>query len=162
MSRLIPLTRGQHTIVDDEDFDWLTQWKWQAKWNTCTRSFYAVHSIKTGKGVTKFAMHRIIMEPLKGFEVDHVNNNTLDNRRKNLRICTKGENQRNRRGPTLKNGSGFLGVSWNKEKRKWVAQIRVDHCSHYLGCFDSKEEAARIRDAAAKKLHGKFARLNGT
>jgi hypothetical protein len=100
------------------------------------------------------------MQPPKGLHVDHANHNGLDNRRSNLRICTQAENQRNRK-LHCNNTSGFIGVCWGKSHRKWKAYIYSYKQHFHLGHFDTAEEAAGVRDVAAKNLHGEFAMLNG-
>lgn len=104
-------------------------------------------------------LHRLIAGARKGEVVDHINGNSLDNRKANLRICTKAENSRNRKlGPT--NKSGFKGVSWEAHTGKWRAKIGTDHKQITIGRFDTKEDAARAYNEAAIKYHGPFARLN--
>jgi hypothetical protein len=153
--RLIPLTQGQNAIVDAEDFEWLDQWNWCAAWMPHTRSFYAVR-VEPDKSVTYMA--RKILECAPGQEVDHANHDTLDNRRQNLRKATHAQNVCNRK--PQKNSSGYVGVSWESAQRKWRAGIKHAGVSMNLGNFDSAEEAARVRDEAAKRLHGEFAVLN--
>lgn len=103
--------------------------------------------------------HRVIMSAPSGMQVDHINGNTLDNRRCNLRICTSAENGRNRK-PRKGGSSGYKGVCWNKPAQKWQARIMVGGKSISLGYFDDEVEAARAYDAAACEFHGDFARLN--
>jgi len=110
-------------------------------------------------------MHRLITNAKPGEIIDHINRNSLDNRKCNLRKCSNSQNQWN----TVKqknNKSGFKGVYWNKEKEKWQAQISFGkdavgkQVTFYLGRFDNVLEAAAAYDKKAKELHGKFARLN--
>jgi hypothetical protein len=109
-----------------------------------------------GRGTKQTALHRIIMQAPPGMLVDHINGDTFDNRRANLRICTSAENARNSRG---KNGiSGFKGVY--PANSRWSAVINVDGRQIYLGVFASKEKAARAYDRAAIEHHGEFARFN--
>ena len=149
--RLIPLTRNQNAIVDKEDFDWLNQWNWYACWNVFTNSFYAVR--REGKKVIHMTK-QILGCKLKEMP-DHKNHITLDNQRKNLRKCTKLQNNYNRRKPKS-NTSGYIGVSYREDMKRWIARIG----DIYLGTFTTAEEAARARDEAAKKIHGEFAVLN--
>ncbi len=155
MAREIPLTQGQVTLVDDDDYDWLMQWKWIAAYSPVNNRYY-VHR-RDGKNKT-IIMHREILNAPKGFHVDHINLDTLDNRRENLRVATNSQNQYNK--PLQKNNtSGYKGVTYFKQFGKWVARIRVNNKSIYLGVFDTPEAAADARKIAAIELHGEFARF---
>lgn len=104
-------------------------------------------------------MHRLITGAGAGQQVDHINGNKLDNRRSNLRLCTQSENMRNR-GATALNTSGFKGVHWSANDRKWRAGIKVEGKRIFLGLYLSKEEAAEAYNRAAESLHGLFASKN--
>lgn len=142
----IPLTKGLVALVDDEDFEFLNQYKWHSSHG------YAVRL----KGTKGDRMHRVIMNAPSDMFVDHINGNRADNRRANLRVCTPGENGKNK---TLfvTNKSGHRGVYWNKNK--WRAQICVNRKQIYLGRFDTLEDAAQAYKDAAIKHHGEFASL---
>jgi len=147
----IVLSQGKVAVVDDADFEWLNQWKWYF----CGQ--YARRSI--GKNKPRIFMHRVILNTPDGLETDHINNNKLDNRRDNLRICTHYENVRN--SPVrCSNTSGYKGVS--KSGNKWMATIEVFGKPLYLGTFNTAEEAARAYDDGAKKHFGEFANTNFT
>lgn len=94
-------------------------------------------------------------------QTDHINGNTLDNRKENLRICSIAENGRNRK-IQKNNTSGYSGVSYMKGVCKWQATICVNKNKIYLGVFETAEESARAYDSAAKEYFGEFARLNFT
>jgi hypothetical protein len=146
----IQLNQSKFAIVDAEDYDWLNQWKW-------SYSRYAIRTTKEDRRT--ISMHRFIMDAPEGMEVDHINGDKLDNRRCNLRICTHQQNTCSRHRSTKKS-SKYQGVSWNKEHKKWVAQIGINGKRINLGRFLLEEDAARAFDKAAKELHGEFARLN--
>jgi len=157
--KVIELTQGRVAIVDDEDFEELAQWRWQ--FQNQLRG-YAVRSqwIPMEQRLRSFSMHRVIMKAPAGFDVDHVNMNGLDNRKENLRICTRSQNLFNRSAPNHKNSLRIKGVSWHKIKKKYEANIKIGGKQKYLGSFLNIEDAKAAYDAIAVKLHGEFARLN--
>jgi hypothetical protein len=103
-------------------------------------------------------MHRVILGNSSP-HTDHINGNGLDNRRSNIREATGKQNARNCARP-VHNTSGVKGVSWHSQRRKWAASICVNKRAVHVGLFNSKEDAAKARDAAATKYHGAFARLS--
>jgi hypothetical protein len=158
----IPLSRGMTTIIDDEDFERVSQFKWSV---TCHKErtppdYYARRAVwqpETRKSITVL-LHRFILNAPPDKHVDHINGDGLDNRRANLRLVTPAQNQQNlkrRRG-----ASGFRGVQYDERKRRHYARIKVNNQKIWLGFFDNAEEAARAYDAAAVKHHGEYAQLN--
>ncbi|WP_434439746.1 HNH endonuclease [Lentzea sp. E54] len=155
--RELQLTRGYAALVDESDWDRVSQIKWQAL--VLRNTVYGVRTVRhEGKQGTQY-LHRFLLDAPKGLEVDHIDGNGLNNRRSNLRLGTRAENRRNRQrqrpGP-----SGYVGVHWNARLGKWCAQIRIDGKRKHLGYFIDPAQAARVRDAAAIELHGEFAWLN--
>lgn len=102
-----------------------------------------------------FMMHRLIMDCLNGMDVDHISHNGADNRKNNLRMCTRQQNNRNKR-KTDKNTSGVVGVCWNKMRKKWQASIMVDKKNIYLGLYNDINEATKARKEAEIKYFGEF------
>jgi len=159
--KLIAITRGQVVIVDDDKFQWQSQWKWHARRNRPGGIWYAGRVDYTGGKKRLIFMHREILGLSdRNQHVDHINGDGLDNRRSNLRIATNAENNRNHRKPSNALTSLYKGVSWHKLSRKWQAQITFNGKKRYLGLFIDELAAARTYDKAAKELHGEFARLN--
>jgi hypothetical protein len=159
--RAITLTKGQVALVDDSDYEWLSQHKWFAKWNTGTRSYYAARSSprENGKQYT-IRMHREILGLERGDkrEGDHKEpRDTLNNQRSNLRMAKHDQNGCNR-GSNRNNTSGFKGVSWYPKYGKWLARINISGKRIFLGYFDTAEEAHETYRIAAEKYHGEFAR----
>jgi len=154
MSKTIPLTRGKVAIVDDEDYEWLNQWKW-----CCSDRMYAVRGKIHGDKLSHLSMHRVILSAKEGDITDHINRDKLDNRRSNLRLCTPAESARNQ-NLRKDNKSGYKGVHWHPVDKKWCAKICVHGKRTFLGNYDQVEDAARAYDQAAIELHGEFARLN--
>jgi hypothetical protein len=157
--RGIPLTQGKIAIVDVEDYEWLSRWKWRIHEG---RNYpYASRIIRIGKGEQKhIKMHREILGLTNPqIWVDHINHNGLDNRKNNLRIASKRLNAINT-SMRLDNTSGYRGVSKNSKVNKWQAQIfhnkRVLHCGYYTNI----EDAARAYDVAALRFRGNDAILN--
>lgn len=153
--REIPLTRGQAAIVDAEDFEWLMQWKWQAG-----KHRVGWRAVRTAKLPMRqsFLMHRQIMNCQDGMVVDHINGNTLDNRRSNLRICNHQENRFNSRQHRPNKHAQFKGVHPNRDK--WRAIIMKDRKYIHIGTFPTQEDAARAYDEKAVELFGEYACLN--
>lgn len=154
----VPLTQGQFALVDDEDYEWLMQWKWFAM--KTPHGFVAVRNRGSWDepGTATIYMHREIMETAQGMEVDHIDHNKLNDQRYNLRNCSALQNKCNKR--SYYGTSKYKGVSWNKKANKWMSRIASKGEHIHLGYYDDEEEAARVYDEAAKELFGEFAELN--
>jgi hypothetical protein len=152
--KTISLSQGKITIVDDDDYKWLSRWKWYF------RSGYAVrvNKTETGKVVTVW-MHREIINTPVGMFTDHKNLDKLDNRKINLRVCTNIQNQKNSLGKKS-NTSGYTGVQWHSGAKKWRASIFINSKHISLGLYKNKEDAARAYDKALVAEFGEFARTN--
>jgi hypothetical protein len=159
--RKIKLTQRQWALVDADDFDWLNRRKWMARWNKSTRTFYAITNSEPvdGKRFT-ILMHREILglqkgDPRKG---DHRNpSRTLDNRSKNLRIATVGQqncNQRKRKDNT----TGTKGIFFVKKLRKWISYIGAGGKFIVTGYHTTKTAAIKARKQAVEIYHGEFGR----
>jgi hypothetical protein len=150
------LTQGQMALIDDEDYELVSQYKWYA--HKYKHAFYAQTSAyKNGKQKT-IKMHRLIMKAQSKQQVDHINHNGLDNRRANLRLCTNAENQHNQQ--KTRGTSKYKGVAWCNSRKKWETTIHVNGKNLHLGRFSLEEDAARAYDKAAKKHYGEFAGCN--
>lgn len=140
-------------MVDNEDFEELNKHKWYAHDGNCT--FYAHrHSIINGKDKT-ILMHRVISKTPTGLLTDHIDGNGLNNQKKNLRDATHSQNLQNRK-KHKNNTSGYRGVSWNKDTKKWAAIVGVNGKYIYLGLFTSKNSANKICKETRKKYYGEF------
>lgn len=156
MTKEIQLTQGKVALVDDEDFEWLNQWKWHA--HERHNIFYAVCSSRIDGKVSK-KMHRQILNPGNDLQVDHIDGNGLNNQRINLRLCSHAQNIYNR-GKLKSNTSGYIGVSWNKAKKKWSARTERNGKVFFLGYYENADDAAKAYDRHAKEFRGEFARTN--
>jgi hypothetical protein len=156
-TREIPLTQGKVAIVDIEDYDEISRYRWHVKKNHGT--FYAVrYENKNGRKI-KISMHRQIMKASPEQQVDHKHRNGLDNRRCELRFCTTSQNNMNRIF-NKKGSSKYKGVHWDKSYGKWSVEIKKNGHSFKLGRFNNEIKAAKAYDKAAKKLFKEFAVLN--
>jgi hypothetical protein len=132
----IKLTKGKTTIIDDEDLEKVMKYTWYFQGNG-----YAVRD-QRHNGCRMMLLHRYIMDAPKGVVVDHINGNTLDNRKINLRTCTHSQNSWNAK-KRKDNTSGHKGVSWAKDRNKWVVRIKVNKVYIFGGYFDNKIKAAQ-------------------
>lgn len=150
--KTINLSQSKHAIVSDRDYQKISQYKWYAI-RSVKDIFYPATKIE-GKNIR---MHRFLLEPKDKEIVDHINGNTLDNRRSNLRICSQQQNNFNQK-PFGR--SKYKGVSWQKHAKKWKAQIQFNRKRKSIGYFDKAENAAKAYNLWADKLFGEFAYLN--
>jgi hypothetical protein len=152
----IKLSQGKVALVDDEDYEYLNQWKWcvQKSHNT----YYAIRT-KTSPIRKTIRLHSLIMNTPHGKEVDHKDRNGLNNQKSNLRICTHAENQMNKIASGI---SKYLGVTRCIVRNKWriASQININGKNKFIGYYKDEEEAAFAYDKKAKEVHGIYANLN--
>ena len=156
--KVIELTKGQVTVVDDEDFDLIDGQSYFAHSAGDGYGFYAARNRYDEKGVQRTSkLHREIMERVLGRnltsdeEVDHEDLDKLNNRRRNLRLADRFKNNQNK-GIRSSNTSGYVGVWWNKRDKRWYAQILSNGERKHIGCFKNPDDAARAYDTKAKEL----------
>ncbi len=158
--KTITLTRGFEALVDDGDYEWLSNHKWHVQ-----QGKYTTYAVTKINGYVE-RMHRLILGIIgkHEFEGDHIDFDGLNNTRGNLRIATSQQNNFNRRKRANYSGepcsSRFKGVSFNKEKNKWTARARLNGNLTHLGYFKAEEDAAIAYNEFAIKHHGEFALLN--
>lgn len=155
MAKQIPLTRGKFALVDDEDYERLINFKWN-----CTTFGYATRSIKNkstnGKHVVIW-MHREIMNTPKGMDTDHIDGDKLNNKKTNLRICTRSQNNMNQKPQRTKYSSKYKGVYFYKKYNKWGSQININKTKHFIGFYENEEEAAYAYNEKSKEMFGEYA-----
>lgn len=152
--KTIQLTKGAVALVDDEDYDELNKYKWHLH-----SEGYAVRTTGSGRTRERFRMHRLIAKTPEEMDTDHINGNRLDNRKENLRICTRAENLRNRFVGS-NNASGYKGVAYHKFSKLYHATINMNKKQKSLGYFKTPKEAAKAYNDSATKYFGEFAKLN--
>lgn len=153
--KTLQLSQGKIAKVDDDDFEWLSRWKWHMH----NRGYAVRNALLNESGPKSIRMHRAIMNAPEGVEVDHIDHDKLNNQKNNLRLCTRAENM----GNTLirkDNTSGYKGVDFYKKYKRWRAKIRKDNQLIHIGFFDDPISAAKAYDEMAKKLFGQFANIN--
>lgn len=156
--KLIPLTKGMSAMVDDEDFDFLNQWKWHVSLSRYGGA-YAKRIDTSGGGRLKISMHRLLLKAPETMKVDHRDRNGLNNQKYNIRRCTQFQNCHNR-GMHSKNTSGFKGVFPRLKKGDFVSRIGVRGKYQHIGVFKDIKDAARAYDEAAVRIAGDFAVTN--
>lgn len=148
----IKLTQNKYALVDDSDFENLNKFKWSA--TQPVNVFYAVRRV----GKKLVYMHRVINKTPINLSTDHIDGNGLNNQRINLRVCSQAQNCHN--GPRYKNNSsGYKGVCWHKDAKKWMAYIRNGGKLLNLGLFTSKLKAFKAYCEASIKYHKEFSRI---
>jgi hypothetical protein len=156
----ILLTQDKFAIIDDENYELISKYKWSA--SKMGNQYYAVtkSSRKLGNRKNLF-MHRLILGLNFGDKRygDHINHDTLDNRNNNLRIVDSHQSSLNRRSHN-NSSSIYKGVGWDKHIQKWRSRIYINNHDIYLGTFHNDADAAKAYDAKAKELFGEFANLN--
>jgi hypothetical protein len=157
--RKISLTQGKSAIVDDGDFEWLNQHKWFARKEARGTQYNAARN-SHGKKRHTILMHRFIMNAQKGEQIDHKNHNALDNHRNNLRFCTPSQNAQNRKIQRNKKSSRYKGVSWVNRDRCWVAAIKINQKTIFIGKFHNEIKAAKAYDKKARELFREFSYVN--
>ena len=148
-------------FIDDKDYDLVSQRKWYATTENDEKL-----RVKTTINKKKIRLHHFLLGNEPGTVIDHIDGNTLNNQRSNLRRCSHAENMRNRKQKGRNNTSGYKGVYYYSAqkhihmKKRWAARIDKDNKVIFLGYFDTAEAAARAYDNAAIEYHGEFAKLN--
>lgn len=151
---IIPLTQGYECLIDADDLPLVGGMQWFAR----VQEAHRVYAVRTHHG-RYTPLHRFVMNAQKGEEIDHISRDTLDNRKSNLRRCTRSQNIANAR-LNARNSSGYRGVSRDKRTGRWIAQIQVRSSPRHIGVFDTPLEAALAYDAVAREAFGEFAFLN--
>lgn len=157
--KIIPLTKGKVTLVDDDDFEYLNQWTWFTV--ESHKTFYAVRTDypTPSKGVRIWMHKEILRLNDPNLYVDHIDRNGLNNQRSNLREATRSKNMVNRSN-FINSKSKFKGVSWDSQRNRWKVYVVNDGVKNFVGRFKSETEAALAYNEACKKIHGEFACLN--
>jgi hypothetical protein len=150
----ISLTQEKYALVDDEDFKWLSQWKWYTKKDK--KTFYAIRGMfVNGKRYTIYMHHEIMGKQPKGFEADHGNGNGLDNQRHNLRYVTHRQNCQNKKNGRKKS-SQYPGVCWEKRRQKWKTEIQINGKRKWLGYFTDEHKAFEAYKQAVNAIGEKI------
>lgn len=155
----IPLTRGLTATIDAQDFEKISQFKWCAK--KSGSRYYAVAYVRGGgrSNNKQVAMHRLILDYYGPLDVDHINGNQLDNRKCNLRIVTRSQNNLNQK-KVRKGTSKYKGVYFDKRRKRYIAEAKLNGKRIFQKSFMTEIDAAKAYDEIAKKHFGEFASTN--
>lgn len=152
----VPLTQGLYALIDREDAERVGKYAWHAAFNRTSGHFYARRRL----GNARMPLHDAILGKKEGFTVDHVSSeNTLDNRKANLRYATRNQ-QASNRAARIEKVSGYRGVHWEPKKKLFRVIIGFNGKQIRGGRYKSAIAAALRYDKIAKEFHGEFARLN--
>lgn len=160
----IKLTSKKHgeleTKISKEDLELVDSmpYTWYAKYSPKVNNFYVAANVEneTGKR-TNIKLHRWILQPNESLMVDHINHDTLDNSRENLRTVTNAQNQYNRKGSNKHNTTKVLGVSYRKDIGKFRARVYKDRELVYSEHFKRVEDAETAVIEVRSKIFGKYA-----
>ena len=150
------ITKEWKIFVDNDDYKKVSKIKWYLNHTKRRPNLYYAQGLYNGKIIF---MHRFILNAPRNLKVDHINGNGLDNRKSNLRLATTSQNNCNC-GIQSNNTSGFKGVCWKKQTKKWMAKIVKNGKQINLGYFSDINLAKEAYNKAARKYHKKYARLN--
>lgn len=148
--KILTILNKIETVVDNDVYEWASKIDWRIK----DGNYFFFQ-----KGSKRFYLHRLIANTPEGFVTDHINGDTLDNLKSNLRVTSNRENLFNF-GIRCDNTSGYRGVWFRKSINRWVAEIKKDGKKYHLGSYKTAEEAATVYNEKAKEVFGKYARLN--
>lgn len=152
----VKLTKNQWAIIDADDACVIGKFNWHAAWNNGAQSFYAYRNVRQPNGKQgRIGMHVAILNPPTGKHVDHIFSRTLDNRRSQLREATRSQNMQNRK-THRNNKCGIKGVAWQPGESRWIAKIKVEGKTIYLGRHHKIEDAANARKSAELRYFGDF------
>jgi hypothetical protein len=165
----ISLNNGQFSLIDSEDFELVSKYTWCAHLHHTKKRYYALshdpnqYYIKSRSQVV-IKLHRLIMGVTDSkILVDHINRDSLDNRKINLRVCSIGQNNSNtnKRENSISKYKGVRRMFVKGSGRiRWYSVISVNRKRQWIGTFDTEEDAAKAYNKAAIHLHGEFASLN--
>lgn len=157
VGNMIIVIDGYNVLIDKEDFEKIKNYDWHISTHDIPNKLYY---FRCQKGEQTVRLHREIMGCTykDGREVDHINGDTLDNRKQNLRVCSHSQNGKNMK-INKRNNTGYKGISWHPRDKCYQARIGVNNKRIYLGYFDNPEDAHAAYCAASKKYHGEFGRV---
>jgi hypothetical protein len=147
--KIIKLTKGYETIVDDETYKWAKHWKWC--FQIGKNGHYAIHTLNQNKKTYRVRLHYLVIGvPLPGMVIDHINGNTLDNRAENLRFVTYQGNSLNKK---MHREGRLPGIAWRNDRKKWRVYITINHKEKYIGLFNTEQEAHEAYMKAFNEIH---------
>ena len=159
----IPLTKGKYAIVDDEDYPYLSRFKWQTEFSDKAEGYYAFTNIPRyhkKSGQVKLPMVNLLIKSEQGLLIYHKNKNTTDNRKENLILLAPSVFQQRGRKFKRPTTSKHKGVCYKHKSKRWEAYITKKPNSYYLGGFKSEKEAAKAYNEKALELYGEYAYQN--